>query len=117
MISFRGVMTLVTAAVLARTASAQDPAGPWPQFRGPGGSGVAEQQKPPVNFGPDKNVKWKVKAPGGWSSPIVAGDKLVITTKFGENENVQTWSLAGGVLTIERTGGRGPSKTTYKKTT
>ena len=45
------------------------------------------------------------------------GDKLVITTKFGENENVQTWSLTGGVLTIERTGGRGPSKTTYKKTT
>src|SRR4051794_38809657 len=89
MISFRGVMILVTAAVLtglgaaassfARTGSAQDPAGPWPQFRGPGGSGVAEEQKPPVEFGPDKNVKWKVKAPGGWSSPIVAGDKLVIT--------------------------------------
>lgn len=45
------------------------------------------------------------------------GSKLVITTKAGENENVQSWSLAGGVLTIERTGGRGPSKTTYKKTT
>src|SRR5688572_7206181 len=89
MISFRGVMILVTAAVLtglgaaawpfALTGSAQDPAGPWPQFRGPGGSGVAEEQIPPVEFGPDKNVKWKVKAPGGWSSPIVAGDKLVIT--------------------------------------
>jgi len=45
------------------------------------------------------------------------GSKLVITTKAGETENTQTWSLAGGVLTIERTGGRGPSKTTYKKTT
>ena len=45
------------------------------------------------------------------------GDKLVITTKIGENSNTQTWSLAGGVLTIERAGGRGPSKTTYKKTT
>jgi hypothetical protein len=45
------------------------------------------------------------------------GDKLVISTKIGENTNTQTWSLAGGVLTIERTGGRGPSKTTYKKTT
>src|SRR5262245_12535858 len=64
---------------LASTASAQTPAGPWPQFRGPNGSGVAEGQKPPVEFGPDKNVKWKVKAPGGLSSPIVAGDKLVIT--------------------------------------
>jgi hypothetical protein len=45
------------------------------------------------------------------------GDKLVITTKAGEMETTQTWSLAGGMLTIERTGGRGPSKTTYKKTT
>jgi hypothetical protein len=45
------------------------------------------------------------------------GDKLVITTKVGENENTQTWSLAAGALTIERTGGRGAGKMTYKKTT
>ncbi|HET7220195.1 MAG TPA: hypothetical protein VFJ02_19200 [Vicinamibacterales bacterium] len=45
------------------------------------------------------------------------GNKLVITTKFGENTNTQTWSLDAGVLTIERTGGRGPSTTKYKKTT
>jgi hypothetical protein len=44
------------------------------------------------------------------------GNKLVINTKFGENAQTQTWSLDGGVLTIERTGGRGPSKTVYKKT-
>ncbi len=51
----------------------------WPQFRGPGGSGVAEGQKPPVQFGPDKNVKWKIAVPSGVSSPIIAGDILVIT--------------------------------------
>jgi outer membrane protein assembly factor BamB len=51
----------------------------WPRFRGPNGSGVAEGQKPPVEFGPDKNLKWKVSVPPGISSPIVAGDKLVIT--------------------------------------
>jgi outer membrane protein assembly factor BamB len=51
----------------------------WPQFRGPGGSGVADSQKPPVEFGPTKNLKWKVPAPGGLSSPITAGDKLIIT--------------------------------------
>ena len=45
------------------------------------------------------------------------GAKLVITTKVGENETVQTWSLAGSVLTIDSTGGRGPSKRVYKKTT
>ena len=45
------------------------------------------------------------------------GNKLVITTKTEQGENTQTWSLANGNLTIERTGGRGPSKQVYKKTT
>ena len=43
------------------------------------------------------------------------GNKLVITTKSERGEQTQTWSLAGGVLTIERAGARGTSKTTYKK--
>jgi outer membrane protein assembly factor BamB len=55
----------------------------WPRFRGPNGSGVADDQKPPVVFGPDKNVKWKVPVPSGLSSPIVAGDNLVLTAFDG----------------------------------
>ena len=55
----------------------------WPQFRGPNGSGVADSQNSPVEFGPDKNVKWKVPVPSGLSSPIVAADKLVITAFEG----------------------------------
>ena len=51
----------------------------WPRFRGPNGSGVADDQVPPVRFGPESNVKWKVTVPSGLSSPIVAGDKLVLT--------------------------------------
>ena len=45
------------------------------------------------------------------------GSKLVITTKTDQGEQTQTWSLAGSTLTVERTGGRGPAKTVYKKTT
>jgi hypothetical protein len=45
------------------------------------------------------------------------GAKLVITQKTEQGESTQTWSLADGKLTIDRTGGRGPSKTVYKKTT
>ena len=43
--------------------------------------------------------------------------KLVITQKTEQGESTQTWSLADGKLKIDRTGGRGPSSTTYKKTT
>jgi len=45
------------------------------------------------------------------------GSKLVITTKTDNGEQVATWSLADGKLKVDRTGGRGPSSTTYKKTT
>jgi len=45
------------------------------------------------------------------------GPKLVITTKTEQGEQTATWSLADGKLTVARTGGRGPSSTTYKKTT
>jgi hypothetical protein len=45
------------------------------------------------------------------------GAKLVITTKTEQGEQTATWSLADGKLTVARTGGRGPSSTTYKKTT
>jgi outer membrane protein assembly factor BamB len=55
----------------------------WPRFRGPNGTGIADGEKPPVEFGPNKNVKWKVPAPSGFSSPIVAGNQLVITAYDG----------------------------------
>jgi hypothetical protein len=45
------------------------------------------------------------------------GSKLTITTKAGENESTQVWSLAGNVLTIETTNARGTQKRVYKKTT
>ena len=68
----------------------------WPQFRGPGGSGVADGQKPPVELGPDKNVKWKVPVPSGLSSPIVASDKLVITAFDGGKLYTIAYNRADG---------------------
>ena len=56
----------------------------WPRFRGPDGSGIATDGKPPIDIGPDKNVKWKVSVPGGLSSPIIAGDKLYCIAADGE---------------------------------
>jgi outer membrane protein assembly factor BamB len=57
----------------------------WPQFRGPNGSAIAEHEKPPVEFGPTMNVKWSIACPSGLSSPIVVGDKLVLTA-FDDNQ-------------------------------
>jgi outer membrane protein assembly factor BamB len=52
----------------------------WPQFRGPNGAGLAaDAARPPVAFGPDKNVRWKTAVPRGLSSPVVFGDRVFVT--------------------------------------
>lgn len=50
----------------------------WPQFRGPGGLGLGTG-KPPVEFGPEKNVLWKVAVPHGHSSPCIFGNRIFLT--------------------------------------
>jgi outer membrane protein assembly factor BamB len=54
----------------------------WPQFRGPGASGVVEGQAAAVNWNAEKseNLRWKAKLPGlAHSSPVVWGDKVFVT--------------------------------------
>ena len=72
-------ITSLAIGLFAAAAAGEQPTLAWPQFRGPGGSGIADGQKPPVELGPDKNVKWKSPVPRGSSSPIVVGNLLVLT--------------------------------------
>ena len=67
-------LALITAAASSFAATPN-----WPQFRGPNSSGVAENDKPPIAFGPDTNLLWKVGVPGGLSSPCVWGDRVFLT--------------------------------------
>jgi len=53
----------------------------WPQWRGPLGTGVAPDATPPLEWAEDKNIRWKTPLPGlGHSTPVVAGDKIFVTT-------------------------------------
>ncbi|HXC69333.1 MAG TPA: PQQ-binding-like beta-propeller repeat protein [Pyrinomonadaceae bacterium] len=73
--------TLVCALLLAATAvHAQDkPA--WPQFRGPESNPVGTHAKLAESWSKTENVEWFQEIPGrGWSSPIVTGDKVYVTT-------------------------------------
>ena len=65
-----------------RTAAAD-----WSRFRGPEGNSVVVGVKLPAGWAEDSHVAWKVRIPGrGWSQPVVAGDRLFITTAIAENE-------------------------------
>jgi len=53
----------------------------WGQFRGPGSAGVVQDGKLPERWSSTENVAWKTEIPGvGWSSPIVAGGKIFLTS-------------------------------------
>ena len=63
----------------ALPASAQD----WPEFRGPDKQGHSSATGLPSEWNPafNKNIVWKASLPGiGWSSPVVVGDKVFLTT-------------------------------------
>ena len=52
----------------------------WMQFRG-AAAGVAEDKNLPETWSSTENVVWKVDIPGrGWSSPVVAGDRIYLTS-------------------------------------
>ena len=54
----------------------------WPQFRGPGASGVAvDDPRLPDTWSATNNVAWSVVIPGrGWSSPVVWGDHVFVVS-------------------------------------
>jgi outer membrane protein assembly factor BamB len=81
-------MTVRFVAALALTATvAANPPAPeetWPGFRGHDMSGVAPKAKIPERWSATSNVKWTVPIAGnGWSSPIVWGDTVYVTSAVG----------------------------------
>lgn len=92
----KGVIGVMVLAMVTSVGVGDDKSLPWPGFRGPDGSAVADGQKPPVAIGPNKNVKWKVAVPAGYSSPIVAGDMIVITAFEGGKLYTIAYSRADG---------------------
>lgn len=57
----------------------------WPQFRGAESLGVSEGTGLPDEWTTAKNVAWKTAIPGsGWSSPVVWGGKIFVTTVINE---------------------------------
>src|SRR5262245_60343577 len=87
--------------VFSATARSED----WPQFRGPSASGLTTESQLPTEWSAEKNVKWKSRIPGvGWSSPVVWGDKVFVTTAITENQVKPKAGFSGG----RPPGGGGP---------
>jgi outer membrane protein assembly factor BamB len=74
------LVLLVSVAVQAQEA--------WPQFRGPQSNPVSTHAKLADKWSKTENVEWFQEIPGrGWSSPIVTGGKVYITTVTTEGKS------------------------------
>jgi outer membrane protein assembly factor BamB len=84
---------LLTSALLtaAHALAAED----WPQFRGPTGQGVSTEVELPLEWSESQNVRWKTPVPGiGWSSPVVAGDRVWLTSAVVDRGSTSLRALA-----------------------
>lgn len=80
------LLALTTAAVKAED---------WPQFRGPGGEGHSAEKNLPLEWGEGKNVVWRAPVAGrGWSSPVIVGGRVWLTTAIEQPNWVSLRLLA-----------------------
>ncbi|NQT40105.1 MAG: PQQ-binding-like beta-propeller repeat protein [Planctomycetes bacterium] len=62
----------------------------WPRFRGPQSSGISSDTGIPVEWSDTKHLRWKLDLPGaGFSSPIVVGDKVLVTCYSGSGGDLK----------------------------
>ena len=81
-----GLLSIVTSMLLS--------GGDWPEFRGPTAQGHVMNANLPLEFGPKKNLKWKVAVPGqGWSSPVIVGNRIYLTSAITKNGKLSLSAL------------------------
>jgi outer membrane protein assembly factor BamB len=64
---------------------AAEPVRQWTHFRGSDLNGITAETGFPVEWDHDKNIAWRTRIPGkGWSSPVVYGNQIWVTTAPAE---------------------------------
>jgi outer membrane protein assembly factor BamB len=75
----------------------------WPRFRGNDGGVSADHPSLPEVWGPAQNIVWKIDVPGrSWSSPVVWGDHVFVTTAVN---TLETESLLPVASYVSRSNG------------
>lgn len=88
---------VLCAGLLARAAN-------WPQYRGPGASGVDESRALPTHWNVETgaNIRWVTPVPGlAHASPIVWGDRVYIATAVKAGKAELKVGLYGDITPVE----------------
>jgi len=81
-----GALMLLPVATVAPPAVPQgrESALHWPQWRGPSSQGLSSENDLPTTWSVSENLAWKAPLAGlGSSSPIVWGDRVIVTSQVG----------------------------------
>ncbi len=79
----------------------------WPQFRGPGASGLDAANPLPVQWNVEtgQNVRWQTPLPGlSHASPIISGDRIYVATAIGPSDNELKVGLYGDIEPVAENG-------------
>jgi outer membrane protein assembly factor BamB len=71
----------------------------WPAWRGPAANGISTERGLPVEWGPEKNVRWKAPLPEpGNSTPVVRGGRVFLTQALdkGKRRAILAFDVATG---------------------
>ena len=83
-----GRKTCATSLIVLLAATVAGGSENWPRFRGPGALGVSDNPDLPDTWSSARNVLWKTRIAGrGWSSPVVWGDRVFVTSVIDEGES------------------------------
>jgi outer membrane protein assembly factor BamB len=77
----------------ARASQPGSLSGSCPQFRGSHFDNIFRDQRPPAEFGPEKNVAWKAPLPRGQGSLCIFNDKIFLTA-FDDHDTLETIALS-----------------------
>jgi outer membrane protein assembly factor BamB len=79
-------LALAALVAVAVSAAAEDR---WTEFRGPSGTGHSDSTGLPRDWSETRNVAWKTPIHGrGWSSPVVLGKQVWLTTATPEGKEL-----------------------------
>jgi outer membrane protein assembly factor BamB len=91
--------TLIAAIVIAGLVSvseAQSPSSDWLQWRGPNRDGAIPAFAAPAQW-PEKLVqRWKVEVGLGYATPLVAGNRVYLFSRLGDNETMSALDAGTG---------------------
>jgi outer membrane protein assembly factor BamB len=86
----RALIALFFLVLLSCTAAAAD----WPRFRGPNGTGTADDKDVPVEWNAKEGILWKTPIPGrGNSSPVISRNRIFLQSASTDGKERMLYCL------------------------